>query len=148
MSTRYVSRQGTPLPSPPDPPTFLVDRSLGRFVVPKRVVAIGYGCLTLTDLYRDEQAAQAAADTTWLDAAAPHGYIVLTRDGNLYINAREREAVQRGRHRIFWLGPKKGPGSAWADRFELHHQAIARYATEPGPYVVQVQQGGLDRAWP
>lgn len=137
-----------PLPLPPDPPTFLVDRSLGRYTVPERVVALGYRCLTLADFYRDEQAAQAAADTAWLTDAAPHNYVILTRDGNFYINDHERVVVERHKHRVFWLGPKKGPGTAWADRFEHHHERIVQYARSHGPYVVRVLENGLHRAWP
>ena len=137
-----------PLPSPPEPPTFLVDRSLGRFVVPERVTSCGYRCLTLATLYGDEREAQQAADTSWLEDAAPRDLVILTRDGNLYVHDHEREVVERLGHRIFWLGPKKGPGPAWADRFEQHHTAIVRYSMQPGPYVVKVQQHGLERAWP
>lgn len=137
-----------PLPSPPDIPTFLVDRALGRHVFPQRVVACGYSCLTLADFYGDELAAQAAADTTWLAEAAGGDLVILTRDGNLYLNEHERLALERYHHRVFWIGPKKGTGQAWADTFEAHHRAIVRYARRPGPYVVKVQQGGLERAWP
>jgi hypothetical protein len=80
--------------------------------VPDRVKSLGYECLTLADFYGDEQAAQDAADETWLSDVAPFGYVILTRDGNLYLYDRERELVRRFRHRIFWLGPKKGPGPA------------------------------------
>ncbi len=148
MSTRSASRSVTLQPLPPESLAFLVDRSLGGIIVPARVRALGYGCVTLADLYGDERAAQHAADTQWLDDAAPHDYVVLTRDGNLYVNAHERQAVTRGKHRIFWLGPKKGPGSAWADRFAQHHLAIVRHARAPGPYVVKVQGHGLERVWP
>jgi hypothetical protein len=136
------------LPSPRDTPTFLVDRALGRHVFPQRVVACGYRCLTLADFYGDEQAAQAAADTAWLADAASHELVILTRDGNLYVNEHERLALERYNHRVFWIGPKKGTGQDWADTFEAHHQAIARYARQPGPFVVKVQRGGLQRAWP
>jgi hypothetical protein len=98
------------LPSPPDTPTFLVDRALGRHVFPQRVVGCGYRCLTLADFYGDEQAAQGTADTTWLADAADHDLVVLTRDGNLYVNEHERLALERYRHRVFWIGPKKGTG--------------------------------------
>jgi hypothetical protein len=137
-----------PLPSQPDSPTFLVDRSLGRYTVPDRVVALGYACLTLADFYQDEQAAQSAADTAWLSQIAPYGHVILTRDGNLYFHDHERVVVERCKHRIFWLGPKKGPGTAWADRFEDHHERIVQYAALPGPYVVKVFDDGLHRAWP
>ena len=111
------------LPSPPDVPTFLIDRALGRHVFPQRVVACGYGCLTLADFYGDEQAAQAAADTTWLAEAAGRDLVILTRDGNLYVHEHERLALERYRHRVFWIGPKKGTGQDWAD--------TSRLTTEP-----------------
>ena len=72
----------------------------------------------------------------------------MTRDGNLYVNDHEREIVERYEHRIFWIGPKKGPGEAWADTSERHHEAIVRYSREAGPYVVKVQPSGIQRAWP
>jgi hypothetical protein len=95
-----------------------------------------------------ELAAQAAAETTWLAEAAGRDLVILTRDGNLYVNEHERLALERYRHRVFWIGPKKGTGQDWADTFEAHHRAIVRYARRPGPYVVKVQQRGLERAWP
>lgn len=103
---------------------------------------------TLAEFYGDERAAQAAADITWLAEAAGRDLIILTRDGNLYVNDHERLALERYRHRVFWIGPKKGTGQDWADTFEAHHRAIVRYAQRPGPYVVKVQQRGLERAWP
>jgi hypothetical protein len=106
------------------------------------------GVLTLADFYGDEQAAQAAADTAWLADAAGDDLVILTRDGNLYVHEHERLALERYAHRVFWIGPKKGTGQDWADTFEAHHQAIARYALQPGPFVVKVQRGGLQRAWP
>ncbi len=136
------------LPSPPDTPAFLVDRALGRRVFPQRVVACGYRCVTLADFYGDEQTAQAAADTAWLADAADQDLVILTRDGNLYVNEHERLALERYVHRVFWIGPKKSTGQDWGDTFETHHRAIARYARQPGPFVVKVQRGGLQRAWP
>jgi len=145
---RSSSSFDTLLPSPPESPTFLVDRALGRRIFPQRVVACGYRCLTLADFYGDEQAAQAAADTAWLEESAERGLVILTRDGNLYVNDQERLALERYGHRVFWIGPKKGTGQDWADTFETHHRAIVRYAQQPGPYVAKVQRGGLQRAWP
>ena len=116
--------------------------------MPERVVAIGHGCLTLADFYQDERAAQSAADSAWLTLTGDHAFVILTRDGNLYFHDHERALVERYRHRIFWLGPKKGPGSAWADRFECHHERIVRYSAIPGLYVVKVFEDGLQRAWP
>jgi hypothetical protein len=118
---------------PPDPPTFLIDRTLGRHVFPQRVVACGYGCLTLAEFYGDEHAAQAAADTTWLAEAAGRDLVILTRDGNPYVNEHERLALERYRHRVFWIGPKKGTGQDWATR--------SRPTTEPSSGT----PGGLDR---
>lgn len=128
---------------------FLVDRSLGRRIVPGRVRALGYECQTLADFYGSEQAAQDALDDQWLTDAADSGLIILTRDGQLYINEHERRLVEEHRHRIFWIGPKKGPGDAWADRFEEFHERIVEYAEKnAGPYVEKVHHDGLQRAWP
>ena len=88
---------------------------------------------TLAEFYGDERAAQTAADITWLAEAAGRDLIILTRDGNLYVNDHERLALERYRHRVFWIGPKKGTGQDWADTFEAHHRAIVRYAQRPGP---------------
>ncbi len=78
-----------------------------------------------------------------LAGAASQDLVILTRDGNLYVNDHERLALERYNHRVFWIGPKKGTGRDWADTFEAHHRAIARYARQPGPFVVKVQRGGL-----
>lgn len=74
--------------------------------------------------------------------------MILTRDGNLYVNEHERATVERYKHRVFWIGPKKGPGEAWANTFEHHHEAIARYTRTPVPSVVKVQRHGRQRVWP
>ena len=111
-------------------------------------MSCGYRCLTLAEFYGDEHAAQAAPDTAWLEEAGTRGLVILTRDGNLYVNDHERAVVERFEHRIFWIGPRKGPGDAWADPFERHHEAIARYSRKVGPYVVKVQRSGLQRVWP
>jgi integrase len=57
-------------------------------------------------------------------------------------------ALERYSHRVFWIGPKKGTGQDWADRFGAQHRTIVRYARQPGSFVVKVQPSGLQRAWP
>lgn len=120
---------------PPEKPIFLVDRSLGRFVVPGRVRALRYQCLTLADMYDDEEEAQRAADTQWLDDAAPKKYVVLTRDGNLYVNDHERIAVTRGRfslsrNRVLTCASECG--GAGPSRRIPGHPRWTRHLTAPG----------------
>lgn len=47
-----------------DAPRFLVDRSLGRYIVPERVQSLGFTCITLADFYGSEQMAQLRLTST------------------------------------------------------------------------------------
>lgn len=132
---------------PPEPPAFLLDRSLGRYVVADAVHEAGYECVTLAEFLGSEDAAQESQDVDWMRDAAEDNFVILTRDGQLYIRPHERQVVGACLHRVFWLGPKKGPGSAWGDRFTQHHQAIAEWSMTDGPYVVKVYADGLQLAW-
>jgi len=54
--------------------------------------------------------------TAWLADAASQDLVILTRDGNLYVNEHERLAREHYRYRVFWIGPKKGTGQDRAVR--------------------------------
>ena len=71
---------------------FLVDRSLGRHVVPNAVRAQGHTVHTLWSVYGDAE--QDLADTEFLGDAGRHGWAVLTGDMRIRRVAHELAVVE------------------------------------------------------
>lgn len=134
---------------PEPPPTFLVDRSLGRYAVPEALRAAGHVVITLAEHLGSEQAAQEAADIDWLDSIAGRDdLVVLTSDHNIRRNPEEQAALRRGGQRLFVPHSKKLTGSQCGVLYVENANRIVQYARKPGPYVVRVAPAGLDRIWP
>ena len=138
-----------PRRSLPERPTLFIDRALGATVIAGALAAAGHDVLTLRDYLGSEKAAQQCPDVEWLDSIAGRDdLIVLTKDLNLKRHPDERDALERGNHRVFVPG-KKATGPQVAANYLTNINRIYQYTRKAGPYVVRCQpQGGLQRIWP
>ncbi|CAN5386580.1 hypothetical protein BH23ACT9_BH23ACT9_05420 [soil metagenome] len=125
------------------PPTFLADRSVGRYIVPDTLRAAGWTVLTLADIW-GEQNAQALADVTWLAHAAEQGMPVLTQDDNIRRNAGELQALQVGAVRVFAVTNGQLPGHEVAQLYVTHQHRIFQKCRKPGPFVATVHERGVE----
>lgn len=83
--------------SPPrEPPTFFVERSLGKGILVAALRARG-----LNVVVHDEILPQDALDPVWLRLAGREGWIVLTKDGRIRYREIERTALIESRVRAF-----------------------------------------------
>jgi predicted nuclease of predicted toxin-antitoxin system len=86
------------LPSPPESLVFLVDRSLGRHVMPNALRDAG----VQVELH-DDHFSQNAQDQVWLAEAGKRGWVVLTKDKHLRYRAVETNALMSAKVRAFVL---------------------------------------------
>lgn len=139
-----------PRSSPPDRPTPFIDRALGNDIVPGALRDAGHEVITLREFLGSEQAAQDSKDVDWLDLIAKReDLIVFTKDRNLRRYPDERDALERGRHRVFVPGRKEASGDEFAQMYLTNMNRIYQYARKRGPYVVKaLPEGRLQRSWP
>src|SRR6266699_2922851 len=89
-------------PGGSEPPEFLIDRSLGRVLLPAALREAGLIVRTLADVY-GETAAQDVADSKWISLAAQNNWVVLCKDDRIRRRPAERDALTEGRVRAFCL---------------------------------------------
>src|ERR1022692_3311469 len=87
-------------PGGSDFPEFLIDRSLGRLLLPAALRDAGLIVRTLADVY-GEVAAQDVEDRDWIALAAQNDWVVLCKDDRIRRRRAERDALIEGRVRAF-----------------------------------------------
>ena len=127
----------------PDPPEFLVDRSLGRYHLPEALRRLGYDVHTLADVY-GERRAQEVTDETWIGRAGRENWVVLTKDDS----PAELEAFVEADLRVFCLTTAKLRKDEQTARFVNNINRIVQRASKPGPYIYAVYESRLVRIWP
>src|ERR1022692_2673783 len=85
-----------------EPPGFLIDRSLGRLLLPAALRQAGLIVRTLADVY-GELAAQDVEDREWISLAAQNDWVVLCKDDQIRRRPAERDALIDGQVRAFCL---------------------------------------------
>jgi uncharacterized protein with PIN domain len=83
---------------PPEPPTFFLDRSLGKKMVAEALRAAG----AKVEVH-DDHFAQDAQDEVWLTEVGSKGWVVLTKDQRIRFRVIEREALKAAGVRAFVL---------------------------------------------
>jgi predicted nuclease of predicted toxin-antitoxin system len=132
--TKSKKRSGT---KPPEPPTFFVDRSLGRklgaALIDAGVLAIIHDAVFASDT-RDEE---------WLTRAGREGWIVLTKDKWIRKRPIEREALLAADVRAFVF---TGGNMSGVEMAESIVSALPRMlqivATTPSPFIARVTGAG------
>jgi len=127
-------------------PEFLVDRSLGRHVVPTAIRSVGYVVHTLWSVYGDAE--EGLADTEFLRDAGRNGWPVLTADASIRRRSHELTVVTAERVQLFAL-PRGGlRGVDQAARFVANLSSIVAACARPGPFVYSVLPSRIERRWP
>ena len=131
----------------PEPPEFLVDRSLGRHHLPNALRDLGFVVHTLADVY-GERRAQTIADREWIERAGQENWVVLTKDDRIRYRRVERDAFVAANLRVFCLTTAKLRGEDQTARFVNNINRILQRSRKSGPYIYGVYEKRLGRIWP
>jgi hypothetical protein len=133
--------------SSPQPPEFLINRSLGRYRLARALRAEGLAVRTMAEVY-GEAIGQGLDDETWLADAGRNGWIVLMKDDAIRRRPAERDALVAHNVRAFCLTNANLRAADQAARFIANIPGILRQAHRPGPYIYGVYRDSLRRLWP
>lgn len=125
-------------------PTFFIDRSLGRHVVPQGLRGAGWDVITLTEHYGFPREA-AVADEEWLALAGHQGWAVLMKDERIRYRSTERKALLDSGAQAFCLSAGNLRSGDMLQLFLGHQTQIWTLAAEPGPGCHVVSRRGLRR---
>lgn len=131
----------------PEPPEFLVDRSLGRHQLPNALRDLGLVVYTLADVY-GERRAQEIADREWIERAGQENWVVLTKDDRIRYRRVERDAFVAANLRVFCLTTARLRGEDQTARFVNNINRILQRSRKSGPYIYGVYEKRLGRIWP
>jgi predicted nuclease of predicted toxin-antitoxin system len=124
-----------------NPPTFFLDRSLGRLKI-----AAGLRQAGATVEVHDDLFDQGAADEVWLQAAGEKRWVVLTKDKNIRYHAREKTTLLAYGVRAFVLTAKALNADEMAATFVKALPEIAKLLeSSDGPFVATVTRAGVVR---
>ena len=133
--------------TPPEPPQFFVDRSLGKHLIPESLRQAGYTVHTLASVY-GEQGAQTVSDEEWIELAADRGWVVLTKDDRIRRRPAELRAVRAHAVRMFCLTNANLQGAEQLDRFLSNINRIVQRSQRPGPWICAVYEARVAQIWP
>jgi hypothetical protein len=133
------------VPVTPKPPEYLVDRSLGKRVVPEALRAAGRIVHTLAEVFGAHE--EAVTDEEWIARAGGENWVVLTKEKGIRTKQAEREVVRRHRVRLFCVTKGGLTGAEQARRLIDNLARIERVAQEPGPYIYAVHERRVERVW-
>lgn len=131
----------------PEPPEFLVDRSLGRHRLPNALRDRGLVVHTLAEVY-GERRSQRISDREWIERAGRENWVVLTKDDRIRYRRVEREAFVAANLRVFCLTSANLRGDEQIARFVSNVNRILQRSQKPGPYIYGVYRNRLERIWP
>lgn len=130
---------------PPEPLTYFLDRSLGRF---KLAIALRQAGLHVK--VHDDYFQQDATDEEWLAGVGQRGWIVLTKDEKIRYHARELRALVAHGVRAFVLTARNVNADEMASTVlgarKKIEQLLAKYE---GPFMATISRSGsLNVLWP
>jgi hypothetical protein len=133
--------------APPSAPRFLLDRSVGRYVIAEGLQADGFEVETLASLYGEDRA-QLVKDEEWLEDAGTDGFVVITADSAIRRRPSEIDVVDRHAVKMFCIanGNLTGPGQLTLVR--QHMPRILREAQKPGPWIWSLSASAATQVWP
>lgn len=128
-------------------PEFFIDRSLGRYVVPRALREAGATVLTMAEIY-GERVGQELTDEEWLHDAGENGWVVLMKDAKIRYRPAELEAVRSFDVRAFCLANANLGGEEQATRLVANLSRITLASVAPGPYIYGVYVDAVRKLWP
>jgi predicted nuclease of predicted toxin-antitoxin system len=124
-----------------NPPTFFLDRSLGRLKIAAALRQAGATVEVHDDLFH-----QGAADEVWLQAAGEKSWVVLTKDKNIRYHAREKTTLLAYGVRAFVLTAKALNADEMAATFvKALPEIVKLLESSDGPFVATVTRQGVIR---
>src|SRR5215470_262918 len=129
----------------PEPPTYFLDRSLGRIKLATLLRQAG-----LNIKVHDDHFAQDAPDEEWLTAVGGDGWVVFTKDEKIRYRTRERDALIAHNVRAFVLTARGVTAQEMAEILVNARTKIEKFLSEnSGPFMVTVARSGTLRVvWP
>ena len=130
---------------PPEPPTFFLDRSLGRFKLATALRQAGF----LVEVH-DDHFDQDVTDEIWLSGVGQRGWVVLTKDEKIRYHARELRALISHGVRAFVLTARNVNADEMASIILGTRPRIEKFlARHTGPFLVAISRSGaLGVLWP
>jgi hypothetical protein len=126
------------LPERDTPPTFFIDRSLGRAIIRNALQQAGVRVEIHDDHFKPDE-----ADVVWLAEAGRRSWVVLTKDGRIRTRSLERIALREAGVHAFFLGGRQLSGPKMADAYVRALPAILRaVAAAKTPIWMSVHQDG------
>jgi hypothetical protein len=129
---------------PEPPPTFFLDRGLGRFHVADALRSLGLMVVILGDHYPDD--GRTVPDPVWISEASERAWVALTKDLNILRDHRAELATST--LRVFALTNANLTGPQMAERVTANINRILQRARKAGPYVYVIHPKRLERRWP
>lgn len=126
-------------------PTFLVNRSLGRYRLPNRLREVGLAVVLLADLWPGDE--QELSDEVWLRKVAAEGWVALSSDDGLLRDFGEERVADCGA-RVFHL--KASLSARDQSALVVSHLAsiVACCERNPAPFIARVRQDDVRLSWP
>ncbi len=129
----------------PEPPTYFLDRSLGRVKV---ATALRQASLNIE--VHDDHFKQDAIDEEWLAAVGKDGWVVFTKDQKIRYHTRELGALISHGVRAFVLTARDVTAEEMSEIFLRARGKIEKFiSSNNGPFMVAVARSGSLRVlWP
>jgi hypothetical protein len=128
------------------PPSLFIDRSLGGKVIARALRADGWDIVTMREFYGSR--GDRMPDVEWIAEQANLGHAMLSADRMIFTNPVERAAVEDNAGIVFVLPTGQLTGTAQAERFIRHREAIHARASWVGPAGFVVYESTLSRVLP
>jgi len=136
--------------SQPEPPTFFLDRCLGRRIVAEELRAAGHLVEVHADHFPATESDAESDDSQWLTQVGARGWIILTRDANISKNQLELRALFNSGVPSFVLVSRKSlTGRQMAESFLKAMPTMRKLLTKfDWPFIATVTRAGLVKvAW-
>jgi hypothetical protein len=120
------------------PPTFFLDRQIGKYVVAGALRKAG----AIVEVH-DDHFPQETEDVVWIPAIAARGWVLITRDQNIRYNALERAAYSSAKLRGFIVTGKGMGGAEFAELMVACLPRMTRKVSRAqGPLLYTISRGG------
>ena len=122
----------------PDPPTFFLDRNLGKYFIANALRQAG----ALVQVH-DNHFSSNARDDEWLPKVGDKGWVVLTSDKRIRHRALELKALMDAKVRVFVLASGNLQGQEMAEVFVAALPAMKKFLEKhKGPFIARLTRRG------
>jgi predicted nuclease of predicted toxin-antitoxin system len=109
--------------------------------VPDFFTAEGYSVVTVQGEYGSKD----VPDERWLHDAGVHGWVVVTKDSHIRQRPKEKSAFLKAKARVVCLTPGGLTMAEQVNCFRDNLGAIERWWDEPGPWLLVLRRGGVEK---